>query len=350
MLKASYRKITLHFSKPAGTSRGILHSKESYFLFVTDDQHPDVTGIGECSILKGLSPDDRPELEAKLMQVCLNLPNAWDNRNEFLAEWPAIRAGLEMTLTDLKNGGKRMLFPSSFTRGETAIPINGLIWMGQPENMLRQIEEKINSGFRLIKMKIGAIPFADELKILQQLRSHYYPDQLAIRLDANGAFSPAEALGKLEQLAGFGIHSVEQPIRQGQPNEMAEICRNSPVPVALDEELIGINSVAEKARLLDTISPPYLILKPSLLGGFEASTEWINLAEERRIGWWVSSALESNIGLNAIAQWTATLNNNLTQGLGTGSLFSNNFTSPVIVKNGALQHNNDIRWDLSSIN
>ena len=349
MLEATYRKLTLQFNTPAGTSRGILHSKDSYFIFINDDQYPEVSGIGECSILKGLSPDDRPELESKLKQVCHNFPYALGNSNEFLAEWPAIRAAVEMALTDLNTGGKRILFPSSFTRGETGIPINGLIWMGQPDHMLRQIEEKISSGFKLIKMKVGAIAFEDELNLLRHIRNHYAAEKLAIRLDANGAFKAGEALKKLEQLAGYDIDSIEQPIRQGQPGAMAEICRNSPIPVALDEELIGISSAAEKSKLLETINPQCIILKPSLLGGFEASNEWIALADQQHIKWWVSSALESNIGLNAIAQWTATLNNSLIQGLGTGSLFSNNSASPLLLKSGALHHSNEITWNLSSI-
>lgn len=349
MLNARYKKHTLYFRKPAGTSRGILLSKDSYFIIVTDSNRPGIEGIGECSILKGLSPDDRPQLEEKLQQVCLNVANIWENREGELAEWPAIRAGVEMAFADLENNGTHLLFPSSFTRSETAIPINGLIWMGQPDFMLQQIEEKLSSGFSVIKLKIGAIDFNEELSLIRHIRQRYTSSEIGLRLDANGAFAPGEALEKLRQLSEFDIHSIEQPIRQGQIAAMTGLCRKSPVPIALDEELIGIGSPSAMLQLMETIRPQYIILKPSFLGGFVASTQWIQLAEQAGAGWWVTSALESNVGLNAIAQWTATLNNPMPQGLGTGALFTNNFPSPLLVRDGALHYITGNTWDLSSI-
>jgi len=349
MLHARYKKLILNFRRPSGTSRGVLLTKESYFIILTDSNRPGVEGIGECSILKGLSPDDRPDFEEKLQQVCLHINEFSDNRQGPLVDFPAILAGLETALLDLENGGLRLLFPSTFTRGETSIAINGLIWMGQPDYMLQQIEEKLRDGFKVIKMKIGAISFTDELKLIRHIRKQYSASEISLRLDANGAFLPNEALGKLNQLANFDIHSIEQPIRQGQLEAMAALCRQSPVPIALDEELIGIGKTEEKTKLLEKIRPQYIILKPSLLGGFTASSEWIQLAEQTSADWWVTSALESNIGLNAIAQWTASLNNPLPQGLGTGSLFTNNFPSPLQIKEGALYHIPGNLWDLSTL-
>lgn len=349
MLHATFKKYALNFRKPAGTSRGILLSKESYFIFLQDDELPGITGIGECNVLKGLSPDDRPDLEAKISQTCRNVSEILQSPEERLSEWPAIRTGFEMALKDLKTGGNRLLFPSGFSRGDTSLPINGLIWMGKPDDMLRQIDEKIGSGFHTIKMKIGSIDFEEELGLIRHIREHYKDNEITIRLDANGAFQPGEALEKLKRLAEYNIHSIEQPIRQGQVEAMADLTINSPVPIALDEELIGITQTSEKIKLLETIRPRYIILKPSLLGGFEASAEWIRLAGTTGTGWWVTSALESNIGLNAIVQWTATLNNPLPQGLGTGGLFTNNFPSPLQVENGALHFNLHNQWDLSAI-
>ena len=349
MLHARYKKYTLNFRLPAGTSRGTLLSKDSYFILIHDDRHPEIEGIGECSILKGLSPDDKPGLEEMISQVCRNLPGNLDGWTESLAEWPAIRSGIEMALADLENGGKRLLFSSDFSMGKTEIPVNGLIWMGDTGYMLQQIDDKIREGYKVIKMKVGAVSFADELALIRHIRKQYSAAEISIRLDANGAFLPSEAPGKLDQLAEFGIHSIEQPIRAGQVAAMADLCRKSPVPVALDEELIGIYKLSERIALLEQIMPQYIILKPSLLGGFNASQEWIELAGKTGTDWWVTSALESNIGLNAIAQWTATLNNPLCQGLGTGSLFTNNFPSPLQVQQGRLHQASDRPWDLSAI-
>lgn len=349
MLKASWYKYKLIFRHPSGTSRGIMHEKETRFLHLMDEEHPEIIGIGECNLLKGLSCDDRPGYEPMLNWVCLNINRISENFHFFLKDWPSIRSGLEMGLIDLQQGGNRFLFPSEFTRGEKAIHINGLVWMGDKDFMLHQIGEKLDQGFSVIKMKVGAIDFEAECALLEYIRAKYDQNTISIRLDANGAFSPDVVSHKLKKLSQYQIHSLEQPIPAGQPDLMAEICRNSPIHIALDEELIGVHSIDEKRRLLEMIHPHFIVLKPSLLGGFEASSEWISLAQEINTGWWVTSALESNIGLNAIAQWTATLNNPLPQGLGTGSLFTNNIRAPLVVRNGFLHYYPEIEWDLKFI-
>lgn len=349
MLAARYKKHTLYFRKPAGTSRGILLSKNSYFILISDTDQPGITGVGECSIIPGLSPDDRPGLEAKLSEACRDINLSWQNRSDSLAAWPGISAGIEMALRDLDKGGNRILFCSPFTGGERTIPIHGLIWMGKPETMLQQIDEKLNNGFRVIKMKIGALPFNEEIMIIRHIRRHFNETEVELRLDANGAFLPDEAAGKLEQLAEFHIHSVEQPILPGQAEVLAELCMSSPVPLALDEELTGICGIENINRLLDLIRPQYLVIKPSLLGGFESAESWIQAASKRGIGWWANSALESNIGLNALAQWVAISDNLIVQGLGTGSLFTNNTPSPLTVLDGELRYNPLFPWDLSAI-
>lgn len=345
MLKARIHRHVLHFRQPAGTSRGILNSREAWYIHVWDDQSPDVTGIGECCMLPGLSADDRPDYPEMLDWICRHISGPPEILHEKLAEWPSIRFGLEMALLDLKAGGSRVIFPSDFTRGISPIPINGLVWMGNKDFMLKQISEKIDQGFRVIKIKVGAIDFASECELLGFIRNHYPEDQIEIRLDANGAFGPEEAPSKLETLSAYGIHSIEQPIRAGQPETMERLCRISPIPVALDEELIGINHLLRKQELVSFIRPHYLILKPSLLGGFAACNEWIEAAVRAETGWWVTSALESNIGLNAIAQWTATLDNPLPQGLGTGALYTNNVPSPLKVTGGQLWHFPRLGWE-----
>ena len=349
MLKAAFHKYLLQFKLPAGTSRGVMLDKETWFIHVWDDLNPGTLGIGECSVLRGLSCDDRPGYAERMQWLCDHIHLPQSDLSDALISWPSIRFGLETALADLRMGGCRILFPSRFTEGNASLPINGLVWMGEFAFMRQQIEEKLTQGFRVIKMKVGAIDFEREVDLLQSIRELYSPEEIEIRLDANGAFLPDEVSGKLEILARFGIHSIEQPVAPGKPGVMARICRESPIPVALDEELIGIHHRNDKRRLMEQIRPQYIILKPSLLGGFESSREWINLAEEARIGWWVTSALESNIGLNAIAQWTATLGNPMPQGLGTGSLYVNNIDSPLKVSGGFLHYDPSGKWDLSRL-
>lgn len=326
MKRAEYSRYLLHFKEDAGTSRGVLKEKETFFVKVWDESCPEVFGMGECALFRGLSADDRKNYEEKLEEVCQRIEEV---KMEELEEWSSIRFGVEMALQDLAMGGRRLYFPSAFTEGRLAIEINGLIWMGDKSTMLQRIQQKLEAGFHCIKLKIGAIDFEAELSLLQYIRERFSCEKVELRVDANGAFAPEEAMSKLEALAAFGLHSIEQPIRQGQWEEMAHLCRETPIPIALDEELIGVYGRKKKLELLEKVQPQYIILKPALCGGFSGAREWIELAEKRGIGWWVTSALESNIGLNALAQWVATLGNPMPQGLGTGQLYTNNLWSPL---------------------
>jgi len=340
-MKATYKKYTLNFKRPSGTSRGVLRQKKTYFLVLHDANNH---GIGECGLLQGLSIDDVPEYEEKLQWVCDHIN--WGKQKLLLTlkDYPSIQFGVEQAFMSLSATDAFELFPSDFTQKQRPIPINGLIWMGEEAFMHEQIQEKLAQGFNCIKMKIGAIDFEKEYQLLQAIRQKYSPNEIELRVDANGAFSPEEAMVKLKRLSLLQLHSIEQPIRQGNTKAMRRLCKETPLPIALDEELIGIVDLVEKEQLLQEIQPQYIILKPSLLGGFNACKEWINLANTYNIGWWITSALESNIGLNAIAQWTFTLKNQLPQGLGTGSLYSNNFESPLSVENGTLQYQRNKGW------
>ncbi len=340
-MKASYKKYTLDFKRPSGTSRGILSLKDTYFLIINDGGS---FGIGECGLLKGLSIDTLSDYEEKLQWVCENIALGPTALWESMQAYPSIQFGVEQAFLSLKGANPFELFPSNFIKEEEPIPINGLIWMGEEAFMHEQIQQKLADGFSCIKMKIGAIDFKKELELLQYIRKNYPPDIIELRVDANGAFSFEEAMEKLAELSSLELHSIEQPIRQGNYGQMKELCARTPLPIALDEELIGCYDVVEKERLIETIQPQFIILKPSLIGGFRGCLEWIELANKNKIGWWVTSALESNIGLNAIAQWTFTLNNPLPQGLGTGELFTNNFDSPLTVENGTLRYSADKQW------
>ena len=340
MLKADYKKITLIFKRPGGTSRGVLTTKDSWILSVWDTDKPEIIGTGECSIIYGLSPDNMNTYEAKLDELAERI-NRY--REVDLSAHPSIRFGLETALLDLQSGGKKVLFSSLFSEGKKGIPINGLVWMGDFDFMKQQIIEKLEAGYHCIKLKIGAIDFDKELELLKMIRRDFGQTELELRVDANGAFSPANALEKLKRLSDFHIHSIEQPIRQHQWQEMAKLCQQSPIDIALDEELIGLKD-SDVATMLNTIKPKYIILKPSLLGGLQRSEFFINQSEKQGVKWWVTSALESNIGLNAIAQWTATLNNPMPQGLGTGQLYTNNFTSPLYIDKAQLFYNPDAEW------
>lgn len=345
-MTASYKKYVLDFKRPSGTSRGVLTQKETWFIVLKDNQS---YGIGECGILRGLSVDDRPDYEEKLMWTCQNIGMRLPKLLKELKEFPSIQFGLEQALQSLNSSNLYELFPSNFTEKEDSITINGLIWMGDEAFMLEQIQNKINQGFHCIKMKIGAIDFETELKLLGSIRKSFTKDEIELRVDANGAFALEEAIDKLKRLSAFELHSIEQPIKPHNWKKMAELCLKSPLPIALDEELIGVFDVTEKRKMLQTINPQYIILKPSLIGGFQGSEEWIALAEEFGVQWWVTSALESNIGLNAIAQWTYTLNNKMPQGLGTGGLFTNNFESPLAVSGGKLFYRNQLSWPTNLI-
>ncbi len=345
MLKADYIHYPLNFKRPSGTSRGILTEKDSWFIRIWDDRNLEIRGVGECSIIKGLSPDDREGYLDKLKEVCDQIDDFWYYLEEGLREWPSIYFGLETAFLDFKVKGSKILFPSKFTTGEKSIPINGLIWMGDSVFMKEQIQQKLEAGFDCIKMKIGAIHFKEELLLLESIRKEFGSDKIELRVDANGAFGVDSALDKLKDLSQFQLHSIEQPIKAGQWRDMAQLCESTPLPIALDEELIGVYNLQAKLDLLDTIKPQYIILKPSLLGGIKGSKEWIDIAEERNIPWWITSALESNIGLNAIVQWTYTLNNSLPQGLGTGQLYTNNISSPLVISRGNLKYDTNLNWE-----
>ncbi len=332
-MKASYHKYILDFKQPSGTSRGVMTHKETWFIIIDNDQKK---GIGECGILRGLSCDDRPDYEEKLAWTCANIQLGNDQLWEALIEFPSIQFGVEIAFLSLASENPFLLFPSAFTNSLKSIPINGLIWMGNEAFMKQQIEEKLADGFHCLKLKIGAIDFEEELKLLSHIRQNFTPEQVEIRVDANGAFNKSEALNKLNQLTEFKLHSIEQPIQKNNTDSMSELCKMSPIPIALDEELIGVFSFEEKEQLLVKIKPQYIILKPSFVGGFRGTNEWILLAEKHHIKWWITSALESNIGLNAIAQWTYLKQNSLPQGLGTGALFTNNFDCQLEVSNGQL--------------
>ena len=339
---ANFQNHILNFKRPSGTSRGILKTKETFFLRI---QSEDKSGVGEGGILRGLSIDDRPDYEKKLQWVCDNINLGEENFYESLIEFPSIQLGVETAYKSLKAKNPFEIFPSKFTEGEAFIPINGLVWMGDKVFMKEQISEKLKEGFSCIKMKIGAIDFKTEIKLLKSIRNEFSAQEVELRVDANGAFSSKEALEKLKVLSDLQLHSIEQPIKQGQWQEMARLCEDTPLPIALDEELIGVFEDEEKKELLNTIKPQYIILKPSLIGGFRGSDTWIDLAEKHKAGWWITSALESNIGLNAISQYTFTKNSKLPQGLGTGSLYTNNIDSPLEVSNGALHYNTSANWN-----
>ncbi len=342
-MKATYQKYFLQFKKPSGTSRGVLLQKETWFIYIENGTKK---GVGECGILRGLSCDDRPDYEQKILWTCKNIHLGKDALWELLVEFPSIQFGVEMAFKSLESDTPFVLFPSDFTKGIKAIPINGLVWMGSKSQMLEQIIQKINEGFKCVKLKIGAIAFEKECELLHYIRSKFTPDEIEIRVDANGAFSVESALDKLIQLSEFKIHSIEQPITKNNHDSMAVLCENTPFPIALDEELIGVFAYEEKEKLLQKIRPNYIILKPSFIGGFRGTQEWISIATKLNIGWWITSALESSVGLNAIAQWTFLQNNSLPQGLGTGSLYTNNFNSPLEVINGTLEYNPNKKWEV----
>tara|TARA_R110000868_G_scaffold299242_3_gene559489 strand:- start:6157 stop:7194 length:1038 start_codon:yes stop_codon:yes gene_type:complete len=341
---ATYQKHILNFKQPSGTSRGILKTKETWFIRIQNNNRE---GIGECGMFKGLSVDDRPDYEEKLQWVCNHINLELSDLLQTLSEFPSIQFGLEMALKSLEAENQFELFPSEFTKGNKSIPINGLIWMGTERFMRQQIKDKIEAGFKCIKMKIGALNFQTEIELLKSIRKEFSSKDIELRVDANGAFSASEALEKLKIVSEFDLHSIEQPIKQGQIAEMSKLCKKTPLPIALDEELIGVFSIENKQELLQIIKPQYIILKPSLVGGFQGSDAWMDLAEQHKIGWWITSALESNVGLNAIAQYTYTKQNKLPQGLGTGGLFTNNIESPLEVKNGLLHYNSNNSWNFN---
>lgn len=345
-MKATFCKYRLNFYTSAKTSRQVMTYKITYFIKIWDENEPDVYGIGECALFKGLSADDVPEYEQMLTHVCNNIHSV---TAEDLKNFSSIKFGVETAFADLCNGANRMPFPSLWTEGKRRVVINGLVWMGTFEEMSQRIEEKLNDGFKCLKLKIGGIDFESELNLLKSIRSRFSSEVLDLRLDANGAFTPENALDRLEQLYPYHIHSIEQPIKPGQWNDMERIVRLSPINIALDEELIGINDRELKRQMLNAVRPDFIIIKPALCGGFSGAKEWIDLAADCSSGWWATSALESNIGLNAIAQWVAKINPNMPQGLGTGRLFSNNIDSPVVQEGENLRYDIAKQWQIPQL-
>lgn len=358
-INVSFRKYDLQFKRPSGTSRGVLTSKTSWFIEITDNTS-NRKGTGECSVIPGLSPDfsNENQYESMLDFVASELhkllseveslesfqlqgnyifrSNRISGFLETLVDFPSIVFGIETALLDFFKETEGILFDNSFSRGEHFIPINGLIWMGDVSFMQEQIEMKLKDGYNTIKMKIGAIDTESELSLLAGIRERFNGNEITLRVDANGAFSKESALPILEKLRDLKIHSIEQPIAKGNWSAMKELCRLNIVPIALDEELIGINDTSDKIKLLDEIQPQFIILKPSLHGGIAGSFEWIQLAKERNIDWWMTSALESSIGLNAIAQFTGEFDVKIPQGLGTGGLYTNNLLTDLVIEKGQL--------------
>ena len=346
MLHLSYQRRALRFNFPARTSRGALTEHVAYYLRLHDPRRPEVVGWGEAAPLAGLSPDYQPDFETEIAALCqringAGLPELTPEQAAALvpAHLPSLRFALETAALDLAGGGQHQLYHNEFSRGRAGLPINGLVWMGDAAFMREQIRQKLAAGYSCLKLKIGSLDFDTELALLTEIRAEAGPDRLVLRVDANGAFAPAEALGKLGRLACFDLHSIEQPIAAGQWPALAELCRHSPVPVALDEELIGLTEPARQEALLAAVRPPYLVLKPTLLGGHAATRRWIAMAEANGAGWWITSALESNVGLNAVAQLTGEYDvAGFAQGLGTGQLYFNNVEAPLSIAGGALHY------------
>lgn len=337
-MRLQFCPYVLKFKEPGGTSRGVMTEKITCLLRMYDENEPERFAIGEAGIFPGLSPEADDRFFYKLMELQANVRIG---KPTDLSRFPSLQSGFEQVIRDYSGGCRGIYYETPFVHGMNDIEINGLVWMGLPEEMLERIDDKLRAGFKCIKLKIGAIDWHSEVDMIEYIRDRYGKDQVEIRVDANGAFEMDQALPRLKRLADLGVHSIEQPIKQGNPMLMRFLCNVSPLPIALDEELIGKYTHEEKKQMLDEIRPAYIVLKPSLIGGFSGAQEWIELAEERNIGWWVTSALESNIGLNALAQWVASLHTNMPQGLGTGGVFTNNFFTPLTLEGDRLHYNPD---------
>lgn len=346
MLKAAYTPYNLIFKEPAITSRAVMTEKLTYFVKIWDDEDPLRYGVGECALFKGLSYDDRTDYEMMLTQACRDIASFVPEKYQ---EYPSILFGIETAFSDFIHGGIRKPFIGKQFDDGRPIVINGLVWMGNKEQMIRRVDEKLKAGFKCVKFKIGGIDFDEEFDIVRTVRNHFPAKDLEIRLDANGGFSPLEAMNKLELLSQLDIHSIEQPIKPRQWSKMKELCDNSPIDIALDEELIGLIRNEDREEMLDTIKPQYIILKPSLCGGFSGAEAWIRFAESRGIGWWATSALESNIGLNAIARWVDNYSPEMPQGLGTGNLYENNIGSPLTQTGQSLVHDLNKKWSIPDL-
>lgn len=340
MLRARLTVHTLHFKSPAVTSRERLTEKTTYYVSIFDDSDPSTVGVGECAVFRGLSADDIPDYEERLRDYCDRI----DTLDISTVPYSSMRMGLECAMLDLKGGGRHILFDTPWSRGDSSITINGLVWMGDKDQMYSRLCDKLKAGYKCVKLKVGGIDWAHEFELIEYIRRHHDRSEVEIRLDANGNFAPDVALARLEQLAAYDIHSIEQPIRQGNRAMMAELCRKSPVPIALDEELIGMYDACQQREMLQQIRPAYIILKPTLCGGISNTAQWITTAESLGIGWWVTSALESNIGLNAIAQFVSQYRLTMPQGLGTGQLYTDNIDSPLRLEGDRLYYDHQAKW------
>jgi o-succinylbenzoate synthase len=347
MIRARWIEHTLQPHFPLGTSKGTIGARTVWYLIAWNEARPAVRGIGEAALFPGHSKEYPADVRVKLIELCERTDNWAERIHTDLVDVPSVRFAVEQCLKDLEASGTKLFFPSEFTLGRKPIAINGLVWMGDKETMKRRIREQIGNGCTTVKMKIGAIGIEDELDLLRSVRAEYGVEDLTLRVDANGAFSYAESPAILGRLAELGIHSIEQPVAPGLYEVMAELCATSPIPIALDEDLIGLNQRDSKVDLLDHVKPQYIVIKPSLVGGWVATREWIELAEARGIGWWITSALESSIGLNAIAQFTATYELRMAQGLGTGKVYGNNIRSPLHAAGGFLHYRPEEDWDLT---
>jgi len=347
MIRAIWKEHILAPRFPLGTSKGSIGSRTVWYLMAWDSDRPEIKGIGEAALFPGHSKEYPADVRTKLLELCADTSNWTQRLNTDLVEVPGVRFAVEQCLKDLHVSGTKQLFPSAFTLGQQGIPINGLVWMGDAATMRERIKQQLAAGSTTIKLKIGAIGIVEELALLKSVRDEYSADDITLRVDANGAFNSRNAMDVLERLADLHVHSIEQPVLSGLYEVMAELCERSPVPIALDEDLIGLNARDAKVDLLDNVKPRYIVIKPSLVGGWAAAQEWITLADQRGIGWWITSALESNIGLNAIAQWTATLGVTIAQGLGTGGVYTNNIPSPLLAEKGRLHYRPEEAWDLS---
>lgn len=346
MIEATWKEISFTPRFALGTSKGVIQARTAWFLIAWEKDRPQVRGVGEAALFPGHSKEFPAEVRTKLLELCAHTADWGSRLHTDLVNVPSVRFAVEQCLRDLQASGSKVLFPSEFTLGRQGIPINGLVWMGDKATMRARIKEQIEKGNRCVKMKIGAIGIEDELELLADVRRQFSAEELALRVDANGAFNNNNVMPVLERLARLQVESIEQPVAPGLYEVMEEVCARTPLPVALDEDLIGLNTPEAKRDLLDHVRPQRIVIKPSLVGGWAAAQEWIDLANERSIGWWITSALESSIGLNAIAQWTATLGSNITQGLGTGSVYTDNFPSPLGVEGAALHYRPEREWDL----
>lgn len=349
MLCARWLEHILQPKFELGTSKGPIGARVVWYLIAWNSERPEIQGIGEAALFPGHSKEFPAEVKTKLVELCADTTNWEDRLEDDLVHVPSVRFAVEQCLRDLDAQGSKLLFPSSFTLGKKDIPINGLVWMGDRGTMRLRLREQVERGFTTVKMKIGALGIEEELSLLEELREEFGPDLITLRVDANGAYSVKEVMPVLERLAKIGVHSIEQPVAPGLYEVMMEVCRNSPVPIALDEDLIGLNIRRTKTDILDHLRPQHIVIKPSLVGGWAATREWIQLAEERNIGWWITSALESSIGLNAIAQFTATLPLQQAQGLGTGSVYANNIPSPLLAEKGSLRYRPEVPWELEDL-